>query len=121
MFFTGTFLLATKYKKLEWIDCLKAWIPILILAIVAIPLNYVYGADYMQLYEGGGVPLYSTLAANLASKGLRWIYTIIMLVTYVPLALIIISVYKGLAFVIHKIEHKPAENNKEPVEESQLN
>ena len=121
MFFTGSFLLATKYKKLEWIDCLKAWIPILILSIVAIPLNYVYGADYMQLYEGGGVPLYSTLAATLASKGLRWIYTIIMLVTYIPLALIIICVYKGLAFVIHKIEHEPAENNNEPVEESQLN
>lgn len=99
MFITGVFLLMTGYKKLEWKDSLLAMIPILVLALVAIPINYHFkgAADYMLIYSGGGVPLYEDLAKKLAEKGLRWVYTIIMLVTHIPLALVVIGVYKLIA------------------------
>ena len=57
MLATGILLLATGYKKLEWNDIVKSWIPIVILSIIAIPFNYIYGADYMQIYDASGVPV----------------------------------------------------------------
>ena len=90
MFATGVFLLMTGSIKLRWSDSLRAMVPILLLAIVAIPVNHFFGpkgADYMLIYSGDGVPLYQDLSAWLASKGLRFVYTIIMLVTHIPLAL----------------------------------
>ena len=94
MFITGVFLLATGYKRLEWRDSLRAMVPVLLLAAVAIPINHFLGSDYMMIYSGSGVPVYEGLAAALAEKGLRFIYTIIMLATHIPLALLVIAVYK---------------------------
>ena len=96
MFITGVFLLATGYKRLEWRDSLRAMVPVLLLAAVAIPINHFLGSDYMMIYSGSGVPVYEGLAAALAEKGLRFIYTIIMLATHIPLALLVIAVYKAL-------------------------
>lgn len=100
MFVTGVFLLVSGYRKLEWSDCLRAMVPILALAALAIPFNYIYNsafnsnADYMLLYSGGGVPIYEDLSEKLAQKGLRFIYTIIMLLTHIPLAALVIGAYK---------------------------
>ena len=100
MFVTGVFLLVSGYKRLEWADCLRAMIPILALAVIAVPFNYVYNhlansnADYMLLYSGGGVPIYQDLSEKLAQKGLRFVYTIIMLLTHIPLAALVVSAYK---------------------------
>ena len=99
MFATGVFLLATGYKKLEWRDSLRAMVPVLLLAAVAIPVNTALGSDYMMIYSGGGVPLYEDLASALAEKGLRFVYTIIMLLTHIPLACLVIGVYKLIARV----------------------
>ena len=99
MFVTGVFLLVSGYKRLEWADCLRAMIPILALAVIAVPFNYVYNhlansnADYMLLYSGGGVPIYQDLSEKLAQKGLRFVYTIIMLLTHIPLAALEVSAY----------------------------
>ena len=105
MFVTGVFLLMTGYKKLEWLDSLRAMVPILLLAAVAIPVNHVLGpkgADYMLIYSGGGVPFYEDLAKALAEKGLRFVYTIIMLLTHIPLALLVIAIYKLFAKLFGK-------------------
>lgn len=95
MFATGVFLLVTGYKKLEWKDVFRGFIPIVLLALIAIPINYTYGADYMLLYSGGGVPFYEDLAARLAEKNLRFVYTWIMLLTHLPLAAIVVAIYKA--------------------------
>ena len=102
MFVTGVFLLMTGYIKLEWRDSLRAMVPILLLSLVAIPVNHFLHSDYMLIYSGGGVPLYEDLAAWLASKGLRFIYTIIMLLTHIPLALVVIAIYKGIAYLAER-------------------
>lgn len=102
MFFTGVFLLFTGFKKLEWKDSLRAMVPVLLLSLVAIPVNYSIGSDYMLIYSGGGVPLYEDLASWLASKGLRFVYTAIMLLTHIPLAAVVIGVYKLIKGMIRK-------------------
>lgn len=118
MFVTGVFLLVSGYRKLEWSDCLRAMVPILALAALAIPFNYIYNsafnsnADYMLLYSGGGVPIYEDLSEKLAQKGLRFIYTIIMLLTHIPLAALVVGAYKLIA---------KASAQKEKLEKAPLN
>ena len=94
MFVTGVFLLMTGYHKLEWKDALWCMIPILLLCLVAIPVNHYLGSDYMLIYSGSGVPLYEDIAARLAERGLRFVYTILMILTHIPLACLVIGVYK---------------------------
>ncbi len=94
MFVTGVFLLMTRYYRLNWGDALRTMVPILLLCLVAIPVNLYLGSDYMLIYSGGGVPFYEDLASKLAAKGLRFLYTIIMILTHIPLAALVIAVYK---------------------------
>lgn len=110
MFATGVFLLFTGYKKLNWFDMIKAWIPMAILSIIASPVNYQYGADYMQIYEGSGIPLFSTLADELAAANLRPLFTIIMLVTYIPLSAVIIAPAKLIVYIKLKNVHIDEKN-----------
>ena len=107
MFSTGVFLLITGYKKLTWRDVFLPMIPILMLSAVAIPVNHFLGSDYMMIYSGSGVPLYEDLAANLASHGLRFVYTIIMMVTHIPLAALVVGIYKSIE-KLHKAAEKKA-------------
>lgn len=106
MFAVGCFLLFAGYKKLDWSDMLKAWVPMVILSVVAIPVNYAIGADYMQLYEGSGIPLYSDLADFLAANNLRFIFTAIMLATYIPLAGLVVSVTKLIYLLNGKFKNR---------------
>ena len=102
MFFTGFFLIATGYKKLDWKDVYIGWFPMVALAIVAIPVNYIIKSDYMQVYEGSGVPLKSDLSKILAGVGLRFVFSILMLASYMLLSVIVIGVYKIICAVINK-------------------
>lgn len=106
MFVTGMILLITGYHELQWKDSLWAMIPILILSVLAIPANYRWGADYMLLHTGSGVPLYEDIAAWLASKGLRFLYTVLMLATHIPLACIIIAAATLIRTLFAKLSKK---------------
>lgn len=108
MLVTGTFLLITQYHKSEWKDSLWAMIPILLLAIFAIPANYRWNADYMLLHTGGGVPLYEDIATWLADRGLRFLYTLLMLATHIPLACLIIGLAKLVGLIAKKIKKEPS-------------
>lgn len=103
MFVTGMILLITGYYELQWKDCLWTMIPILILSVFAIAANYRWDADYMLLHRGGGVPLYEDIAAWLISKGLRFLYTLLMLATHIPLACIVIGAAKGVRAIAAKL------------------
>lgn len=94
MFVTGVFLLMTGYHKLQWADALWAMIPIFLLCLVALPVNHVLHSDYMLIYSGSGVPIYQDISEKLAEKNLRFVYTILMMLTHVPLACVVIAVYK---------------------------
>lgn len=109
MFVTGVYLWISGYKKPSWNDVWMSFIPVLLLSLVAIPVNYAIGSDYMLIYEGGGVPLYQDLSASLAAAGWRPIYTAIMMLTHLPLAALIVGIVKLIYLVFGKKEPKAAE------------
>lgn len=104
MVFTGIFLMATKYYVPKWGDILKGMVPLAILSIVAIPVNYAlsdyYGwsVDYMLYYSGNGAPLLPDLANALANAGLRPVFTGIVFLLYVVIAALIVSIIR---FIVH--------------------
>ena len=104
MFFTGFFLLITGYKKLEWSDILRGWVPMLVLAVITIPVDYIIGADYMQIYSGDGVPLLEGLGKIMAEAGLRPLFTALMLALYTVLSGLVVSVCK-LCYALNKKYH----------------
>ena len=106
MFATGMLILACKFKKLQWEDIVCGWIPMTILAFGAIPASYEYGADYMQLREGSGIPLFSTLADKMAEIHLRWLFTIIMLCAYMIVSALVVSTSKLIEHICKKVEAK---------------
>ncbi|MBE6529340.1 MAG: hypothetical protein E7680_01905 [Ruminococcaceae bacterium] len=108
MFVTGMLLLITQYHEPEWKDSLWIMIPVLLLSVFAIPANYRWSADYMLLYSGSGVPIYEEIAAAAAEKGLRFLYTLLMLITHIPLACLVIGVAKFVKWSAKKIKKKPS-------------
>lgn len=104
--------LFSEYKKLTWKDIYIAIIPMLILAPFAISLNYIFKADYMQLYDASGVPVMSTLAGKLADIHLRWLFSIIMFSTYFVLSAIVVAIYK----LINILKAKEKDEEKELLE-----
>ena len=110
---SATLALFSNYKRLTWKDVYISVIPMLMLAPIAITLNYVFKADYMQVYDASGVPIMSDLASKLASHNLRWIFTIIMFSTYFVLSAIVIAIYK----LINIIKTKEVVSEKEIVRE----
>ena len=102
MMLTGIVLLASGYKKLEWKDAIYSWIPMVLLSIIAIPLNIKFNADYMLLHDASGVPLMHDLALFLIDKKFGFIFTIIMLFTYIPLSGLVIALYKLVIKIFRK-------------------
>ncbi len=111
MFATGILILACKYKKLEWSDIVKGWYPMIFLAVFALPASYEYGADYMQLREGSGIPLFSTLATKMADINLNWLFSIIMLCAYMILSGLVVSVYKLIELICKKTQERKLKQN----------
>jgi len=106
LFLVGIVLLASGYKKLEWKDIIKSWIPMLLMSVIASPINYYYGGDYMQIYSGDGVPLMSTLAGILEAHKLRPLFTYIMLSSYMILSTAVIGIYKLVNLIIDRTRAK---------------
>lgn len=95
MFLTGVVLLASGYVRPEWKNVRLSFIPVAALALIAVPADYILSTDYMLLYSGSGVPLYEDLAAWLAERGLRPVYTLIMLLTHLPLAAAVVGICRA--------------------------
>ncbi len=95
MFLTGVVLLASGYVRPEWKNVRLSFIPVAALALIAVPADYILSTDYMLLYSASGVPLYEDLAAWLAERGLRPVYTLIMLLTHLPLAAAVVGICRA--------------------------
>ena len=109
MVFTGLLIVVTKYKKFTFIDVIKAWIPLAIFSVLVIPVCYGLKADYMLYYYGNGAPVLPQIAEFFARYNLRFVYTLIVLFGYALIALLFISVYKLIYFIIDKLKKKPTE------------
>ena len=105
MVFTGIFLISTKYYVPKWSDIFKGIIPLAILSLFAIPVNYALSAhygwsvDYMLYYSGNGAPLLPDLANALAKIGLRPVFTLIVFIMYVAISAIIVSIIRLICFL----------------------
>ena len=105
MVFTGIFLIATKYYVPKWIDILKGLIPLTILSLFAIPVNYLlsahygWGVDYMLYYCGNGAPLLPDIANSLANIGLRPVFTCLVYLMYIAITAIIVSIIRLICFL----------------------
>lgn len=97
MVLTGLLIVVSKYKKYQWIDGIKAYIPLAIFSVLVIPVDYILKADYMLYYSGWGAPILPSLANFFASHNLRFIYTIIVLLAYLGIAYLFVSIYKGIS------------------------
>ncbi len=99
MVLTGVLIVVTRYKKFEFIDIIWAFVPILVFSILVIPVDYILQADYMLYYHGSGVPIISNVATFFADKGLRWVYTIIVMLVYLIIAGLFVSIYNLIYFL----------------------
>ena len=72
----------------------------------------------MLLYKGAGAPLMPTIANALASRGLRGIYTVIMLITYIPISLLVVGIIVGLKKITHIFLNKNKEKEEITYNES---
>ena len=106
MFFVGMFLLSTGYKILDWHDIIAGWVPLVAMSVLAVPINYIFHADYMQIYEAGGVPVTENVAKLFIEKGLRPIFTILMIGAYLLFPTVVVSLYKLYNLVVYKQEFK---------------
>lgn len=104
MYAVGMFLLFTRYKTLGLKDMIRGWFPLLLMSFISTPINYTYGADYMQTYNAGGVPLLSNFADLLAAHNLRWLFTIIMIALYIPMAGAVVGLTKLVYLATDKIK-----------------
>ena len=114
MVFTGIFLIATKYYVPKWSDILKGIIPLAILSMVAIPVDYAlsdyYGwsVDYMLYYSGNSAPLLPDIANALAKIGLRPLFTAIVFILYIVIAALIVSIIRFIVHFSKKVKNSEA-------------
>ena len=106
MLFIGIAILVSKYYTVSIKSAFLSFIPILILSIIVIPVNYALKGDYMLLYAGIGAPLMPSLAEYFASLHLRGIYTVIMLISYIPIALLVVGIDKGVGYLFNLLTNR---------------
>ena len=94
--FVGPYLVFSKYKEIKLKDILYSMIPVLIMAIIVIPYNYIKDTDYMQITDAGGVPLIEDLAVTFANNHVKFLTPIIMLLAYLLVSSIFVSIYMGI-------------------------
>ena len=100
MVITGILIVVSGYKKFNWIDGLKGFIPLAIFSVIVIPIDYILKADYMLYYYGNGAPILPDIANSLANLGLRFVFTMLVFFGYLGISYLFVSIYKGLGKLI---------------------
>ena len=95
MVITGILIVVSGYKKFNWIDGLKGFIPLAVFSIIVIPVDYILKADYMLYYYGNGAPILPDIAISLANLGLRFVFTMLVFFGYLGISYLFVSIYKA--------------------------
>lgn len=82
MVFVGLLITCSGYYRFELSDVVKAFMPQLLMAVVVVPLDYLFDWDYMLLHYAGGVPLVEEAAEIFASRHIPYMTTLLMLTIY---------------------------------------
>lgn len=102
MVFTGVWLLSSRYYKLNKYSPLKAFIPVLLLSFIAIPVNNYLNTDYMLLNRADGAPLLPLISSLLHDNNLGFLFIFIMFGVYIGVGYLIYGIY----LLIYKIYKK---------------
>ncbi len=107
MVFTGIWLWVSGYYQVKKGDELLSFVPVLLFSLIVIPVNYIlkslgYYPDYMLYMSGNGAPLLPKISSFLSERGLRFIYTLMVMLFY--LLFDVIFIY--LARLIKKVKIK---------------
>ena len=105
MVFLGLLLIVTNYVPISFKTVLKGFIFHLVIALVVIPIDFIFDYDFMMLKELGGIPIFEGIATNLTNNHLGFINPIMMLGLYFLAFSLIISVAWLVKKVIHKKRH----------------
>lgn len=116
MTFLGVFLISTKYYVPKWKDALIGLIPLFVLSLIVVPVNYIFKFDYMFFYRGDGAPLLPDISkffANIKILGisLRPIYTLFVYLIYMIINAIIVGIVRLICFIKHNTESKRSSVN----------
>ncbi len=82
MVFTGLAAVISREIRVKREDTIYGFIPQLIMACIVIPLDYLFGWDYMLLRNASGIPLIEKLAGILRSRGFGHVTTILVMILY---------------------------------------
>lgn len=106
MVWTALFLVVTGYKTFKIKDIWEGFIPHLIFSCLVIPVNFIFGWDYMQYRTAGGVPLIQDISSKLWENNVGILTAFIMLLVYFVLHALLILLYKycreGILFLKKK-------------------
>ena len=94
MVVTGLIIVISRYKKIDWIDGAKGFVPLALFSVVVIPVDYILKCDYMLYYYGNGAPLLPQLSTYLSNYDLRWLFTLIIFLGYLLISYISVLIFK---------------------------
>lgn len=117
MVFTSVLLITTNYVELNFKTVIKAFIFHMAFSVIVITYDYIMKEDFMLYYDAGGAPLIEDIASKLAANGLRFLTTIIMIVTYFGLFNAIVFASLGIKKLIGPIKGKIGKKKEEAVAE----
>ena len=82
MVLSGLLLIVTDYVEMSCKTVLKGFLFHLAISIIVIPINYLFGFDFMLYKDLGGIPVFEGIAASLTGRNMGWINPIMMLCLY---------------------------------------
>ena len=82
MVFMGLLLLVTERPRLRFSLVTDGFLLHLLVSVLVIPIDFLFGFDFMLYRELGGVPFFEGVASRLTERGLAFLNPVLMLVLY---------------------------------------
>ena len=92
MVFMGLLLLVTHPSPLRFSLVGDGFLFHLLVSVIVIPIDFLFGFDFMLYRELGGVPIFEGVAARLTERGLGFLNPVMMLILYFAAFVIIYAV-----------------------------
>ena len=102
MVFLGLLLIVTNYVPIEYKTILKGYLFHVIISIIVIPIDFIFGYDFMLYKDLESIPIFEDIGTKLTGMGLSFINPIIMLTLYC----IAFNIIFGIPLIIKRIRKK---------------
>ena len=96
MVLSGLLLIVTDYVEMSCKTVLKGFLFHLAISIIVIPINYLFGFDFMLYKDLGGIPVFEGIAASLTGRNMGWINPILMLCLYFAAFYVVFLITAGI-------------------------